>query len=83
MMPENLGAEIQKDSWAIPPIFSFLEKRGNLNQAEMFNIFNMGIGMVLAVSENDAADFISHFEECGEKAYVIGKVTGDKGVSFK
>ncbi|OIK08948.1 phosphoribosylformylglycinamidine cyclo-ligase [Bacillus sp. MUM 13] len=82
MMPENLGADIQKNSWAIPAIFSFLEKRGNLNQAEMFNIFNMGIGMVLAADENDAADLISHFEECGEKAYVIGKVTGDKGVSF-
>ncbi|SFC90288.1 phosphoribosylformylglycinamidine cyclo-ligase [Bacillus sp. OV322] len=83
MMPENLGADIQKNSWAIPAIFSFLEKRGKLNQAEMFNIFNMGIGMVLAVSENVAADLISHFEECGEKAYVIGKVTDDKGVSFK
>ncbi len=54
MLPEGIGAEIELGSWEIQPIFSLLQEVGKLEEKEMFNIFNMGIGMVVAVKEEDA-----------------------------
>lgn len=82
MLPEGLGAEIDDGSWPVPPIFDLLREKGNLERGEMFSIFNMGIGMVLAV-DREVADRVSAlFTELGEKAYVIGRVKRGKGVSF-
>ena len=74
-----------RDTWQVPAIFNFMEKVGNLDRKEMFNIFNMGIGMVLAVDEKVADDVVKFFNENGEKAYSIGVVTdkGCSGYSFK
>lgn len=49
MLPEGLGVEIDNGSWPVPPIFSFIQEKGQLKAEEMFNVFNMGIGFVLAV----------------------------------
>ena len=54
ILPEGLAAEINTDSWEVPAVFRFLEKMGRIPRDEMFNIFNMGVGMVLAVSSKDA-----------------------------
>jgi phosphoribosylformylglycinamidine cyclo-ligase len=64
----------------MPAIFSFLEKYGKVNHREMFNVFNMGIGMVLMVDPKDADKTVKMFNELGEKAYVIGNVTDKEGV---
>lgn len=58
MLPEGIGAEIELGSWEIQPIFSLLQEVGKLEEKEMFNIFNMGIGMVVAVKEEDAKDVV-------------------------
>ncbi|MBQ4393744.1 MAG: phosphoribosylformylglycinamidine cyclo-ligase [Paludibacteraceae bacterium] len=68
------GFHIEEGSWEILPIFRFLESKGNIPHREMFNIFNMGIGMVLAVSEKDAAKVLEILDHCRENAQVIGRV---------
>ncbi|WP_088825852.1 phosphoribosylformylglycinamidine cyclo-ligase [Listeria goaensis] len=75
MLNENLAAEIKCGSWPELPIFSSLKMRGQLDEMEMYNIFNMGIGMVLAVPENEAANVLHVLQELGEPAYKIGRVT--------
>jgi phosphoribosylformylglycinamidine cyclo-ligase len=82
MLPDNCSVEIDYGSWPIPPIFDVLQREGELKQAEMFNIFNMGIGMVLAVSEADLVPVVQSLEKQGEKAYIIGRVKEGTGVEF-
>ncbi|MED4402025.1 phosphoribosylformylglycinamidine cyclo-ligase [Metabacillus fastidiosus] len=82
MLPEGLGAEIDNGSWPVLPIFDFLQEKGNLKTEEMFNIFNMGIGFVLAVKEDILEDVVANLEKHGEKTYVIGRVKEGNGVSF-
>lgn len=74
MYADGLAAKIDTSSWNVPPIFDVIEKAGNVNHAEMFNVFNMGIGMVLAVDENKAEETLSTLSENNETAYVIGKM---------
>lgn len=83
MLPEGLGVEINAESYPVPAIFTYMELVGKLNRLEMYNIFNMGIGMVIAVSPDQAKDVLAHFEACGEKAFAIGKVTTQVGVEIK
>lgn len=82
MLPEGLGAEVKEGSWPILPIFEALEKYGKLQTEEMYNIFNMGIGLVLAVDPDDADEAIRFFIEKGDKAYKIGTVIKGEGVQF-
>ena len=74
------GIEIEEGSWEILPVFHLLEKFGKVPHREMFNIFNMGIGMVLAVRPEDVARTIEILTEQGEKASVIGKIVEGEGV---
>ncbi|MBE2940595.1 MULTISPECIES: phosphoribosylformylglycinamidine cyclo-ligase [Anoxybacillus] len=82
MLPKGLQAEIDYGSWPIPPIFNFLQQHGQLQRTEMFNIFNMGIGFVLAVDSDVVPDVVQLLESCGEEAYIIGRVKEGVGVSF-
>jgi phosphoribosylformylglycinamidine cyclo-ligase len=82
MLPEGLCAEIDYGSWPIPPIFDLLQEKGQLNRKEMFNIFNMGIGFVLAVDSELIQPVIYQLEQFGEKAYLIGRVKKGEGVLF-
>ena len=68
------GFRIEEGCWEILPVFRFLEKHGNVPHREMFNIFNMGIGMVLALDENEAQQAIEIIAKWGEKAQIIGRV---------
>ncbi len=74
------GIFVDEQNWEMPAIFPFLEKYGNVDHREMFNVFNMGIGMVLMVDPKDADQTVKMFNELGEKAYVIGNVTDKEGV---
>jgi len=82
MLPEGTGVDIQLGSWTIPTVFNYLEEKGQLQQQEMFNIFNMGIGMVAVVKKEEAEQVLAHFEQCGETASIIGTVVAGEGVSF-
>ena len=74
------GIFVDESNWEIPAIFPFLEKYGKVDHREMFNVFNMGIGMVLMVDPKDANHTVNMFNELGEKAYIIGNVTDKEGV---
>jgi len=82
MLPEGLGVTIEKGTWPVLPIFKALEKYGDIDENEMYNIFNMGIGFVVAVRPEDAESAIRLFVEQGEKAYKIGSVVKNDGVTF-
>lgn len=83
ILREGQGIEIEEGSWEILPIFRFLEKYGRIAHREMFNIFNMGIGMVLALDASEADKAIKILKSHGEKASVIGRVTATEGVVIK
>ena len=82
ILSKGLGIEVKEGSWEILPVFRLLEKYGKVPHREMFNIFNMGIGMVLAVNEEDAPKAIEILTKAGEKASVIGKVVEGEGVTI-
>ncbi len=79
ILTPEMGIEIKEGSWEILPVFKFLEKAGEVDHREMFNIFNMGVGMVIALDEADAQKAIEILEKWGEKASVIGKITDKAG----
>jgi phosphoribosylformylglycinamidine cyclo-ligase len=82
MLPDELGAEIVEDTIEILPIFPYLEKLGKIPHEEMFNIFNMGVGMVIALGERDAEEAIKILNETGFNSKVIGKVVNKKGIKI-
>lgn len=79
ILKNDMGIEVYEGSWEILPIFRFLEKYGKVAHREMFNIFNMGIGMVLAMDASQADEAIAILASHGEKASVIGKITAEAG----
>ncbi len=83
MLKEGTRAVIRKDSYKVPAIFDLMKKKADLDEDMMYNTFNMGIGMVVAVPESDVSKVIECFEAAGDKAYVIGKIeAGEKGVTL-
>lgn len=74
MYADDLAAKIDTNSWKVPPIFDVIENAGKVAHAEMFNVFNMGIGMVLAVDAQKADDALRILSEHNEAAYVIGSM---------
>ena len=83
VLPKGLQANIQLDSWKVPPIFSFLERLGELQKEELYRTFNMGIGFILVVKQTEKYEVLQLLEQLGEKAYVIGEIEeGDQGVQL-
>lgn len=83
MLKEGTHAVIQKDSYPIPPIFNMLSVDGDIEEHMMYNTFNMGLGMVLAVDEADVEKTMAAIKEAGEAPYVVGHIeAGEKGVTL-
>jgi phosphoribosylformylglycinamidine cyclo-ligase len=82
MMPEGLGADIQLGSWPVLDVFNLLKEKGKLADRDLYSVFNMGIGFVLAVAPEDAERVIELATSSGEKAYAIGRVSATSGVQF-
>lgn len=83
MLPDGVNAYVKKDSYPIPPIFELMRKKGQLEEKLMYNTYNMGLGMVLALDPADADKAIVAIETAGEKAYLVGEVkAGEKGVTL-
>ncbi len=83
MLPEGVCAEVHKNSYPIPAIFKLLQNKGKIEEQMMYNTYNMGLGMVLAVDPADADRAVAAIKAAGETAYVVGEVkTGEKGVNL-
>ena len=83
MLPDGLKAVIKKGTWDILPIFNVLQRLGNVPERDMYNTFNMGIGMIAAVDADKAEAAVKCLEAAGEKAYIIGSLEdGEKGVEI-
>lgn len=81
-LQKGQGVTVDEKNWEKPPIFDFLEKHGKIPHREMFNIFNMGIGMILMVDAQDKDAVVDLLTQHGEKAFVIGEVTDREGVDI-
>ena len=77
MIPDGLAADITLGSWPVLPIFDVLERAGDIDHKEMYNIFNMGIGMVLAVSAERADETLALLKDNGEAGYALGTIVPD------
>lgn len=83
MLPENMRAVIRKDSYEVPPVFRLIQRAGNLEEKLMYNTYNMGLGMVLALDPADADRTVKALKDAGENAYIAGTVeAGEKGVTI-
>ena len=83
MLPENVRAIIKKESYPVPALFNLIQKNGNIEEHMMYNTFNMGLGMVIAVNPEDVETTMKAIEEAGDKCYVVGNIVeGDKGVDL-
>lgn len=82
MLPAGVGAAVKLDTWKVHPIFSLLQKKGQISTHEMYQIFNMGIGLAVIVKREDAERAVAHFKKSGEEAYIIGETVAGEGVSF-
>jgi phosphoribosylformylglycinamidine cyclo-ligase len=83
MIPEGLRVKIEKGTWPVLPIFDILQELGKIEERSIYNTFNMGIGMVMAVSADIAEDVVKYLDSTGEKAYIIGSIAeGEAGVDI-
>ena len=83
MLKDGMSAQIVKSAVPVLPIFNIIQREGNISEHDMFNTFNMGVGMVIAVGKDDADKALNVLENAGEKAFVLGEVvSGDKEVIF-
>ena len=77
-LKEGLGMKINKDSYEVPEIFKYLQEKGNIDEAEMYNIFNMGVGMALVVNKEDVEKTLSLLDD----AFVLGEVVKESGIEI-
>jgi phosphoribosylformylglycinamidine cyclo-ligase len=81
MLPEGVRAVIDLKSYEVPAIFKLLQKTGKIEAEMMYNTYNMGVGMMLAVNPADAEKTVKAIEAAGEKSWIVGKIeNGEKGV---
>ena len=83
MLPEGKQAVIRKDSYEVPSIFKLMAKKGQVEEKMMYNTYNMGLGMVLAVDPADVDKTMEAIKAAGETPYVVGEIKdGEKGVTL-
>jgi phosphoribosylformylglycinamidine cyclo-ligase len=83
MLPDGIRAVIKKDSYEVPALFGLLQKTGDIAEDMMYNTYNMGIGMVIAVDSADVDKTLAALNAVGETAYVVGQTeNGEKGVTL-
>jgi len=83
MLPDGLGVKLDETKWDIPDILSFIEREGEINHEEMYGVFNMGIGMALAVNSEEAEETTAILRQNGVEATIIGEVTTEEGVHIQ
>lgn len=84
VLPSGCKAEIERGSWEIPEVFTFLQREGGVSRAEMFRTFNMGIGLIICASPREAAHITDRLRLRGEKNFTLGRIVeGRRGVRFR
>lgn len=83
MLPDGLGVKLDETAWEIPEILSFIERKGEIDHEEMYGVFNMGVGMTLAVNSEDAEEAAATLRQYGAEASVIGEVVAEEGVHIQ
>ena len=83
IFPEGIGCEIDKNSYEVPAVFRVMQERAGISDEQIYNTFNMGIGMVVCVSPENAAAAAASLKESGEEVVVLGRTTEGKGVTLK
>lgn len=74
MLPDGLKAVIKKDSWKVLPVFELMQEKAGISERDMYNTFNMGLGMIVAVDADKAEKAVECLKEAGETAYIIGEL---------
>ena len=83
MLPEGMHAVVKKDSYEVPAIFKLMQKTGNIEEQMMYNTFNMGLGMIVAVDPADVDKAMEAIKAAGDTAYIVGEIkAGEKGVTL-
>ena len=83
MLPEGMKAVVKKDSYEVPAIFKLLAKEGDIEEKMMYNTFNMGLGMVVAVDKEDVDKTMEAIKAAGDTPYIVGHMeAGEKGVTL-
>jgi phosphoribosylformylglycinamidine cyclo-ligase len=82
VLPEGLGANLVRDSWALPPLFTWLQEAGGIEDSELFRTFNCGVGFVLVVAREDAQACIGALTGAGEQAWQLGEISAGAGVTL-
>lgn len=83
MLPEGMKAVVKKDSYEVPAIFKLLAKEGDIAEEMMYNTFNMGLGMVVAVDKEDVDKTMEAIKVAGDTPYIVGHMAaGEKGVTL-
>ena len=83
MLPDGIRASIDLKSYTVPPIFKLMQKKGSISDEMMYNTFNMGLGMVVAVDPMDADAAMEAIKAAGDVPYIVGKtIAGEKGVEL-
>ena len=83
IFPEGIGCEIDKHSYEVPAVFRVMQEKAGISDEQIYNTFNMGIGMVVCVSPENAAAAKKSLEESGEEVVLLGKTVSGKGVTLK
>ncbi|MBQ3076302.1 MAG: phosphoribosylformylglycinamidine cyclo-ligase, partial [Clostridia bacterium] len=81
-LPDGVGVKIDKASLRIPPIFTLLQQEGGIPERDMFNTFNMGVGMAVVVAADKAEEALSVLKDCGVDAWRLGEITAGEGVEL-
>ncbi|MBL4763552.1 MAG: DUF21 domain-containing protein, partial [Gammaproteobacteria bacterium] len=79
VLPDNLAAQLDTNSWVLPEIFQFLQDNGNIDIMEMYRVFNCGVGMVIIVPAEQSQQAIAHLNDLGENAWLVGSITHNNG----
>ena len=83
MLPEGKRAVVEKNSYEVPAIFKLMAKVGNVDEQMMYNTYNMGLGMIVAVAPADVDKTIEAMKSAGDTPYIVGKIIdGEKGVDL-
>lgn len=83
IFPEGVGCEIEKNSYEVPPVFKVMQEKAGITDEQIYNTFNMGIGMVVCVAPENAEAAMSALKESGEEVVVLGRTVAGKGVTLR
>jgi phosphoribosylformylglycinamidine cyclo-ligase len=83
VLPEGLGAEVDRSAWPVPAVFQTLQEAGHVDRFEMDRVFNMGVGMIVVVDEADVSRITDAADEAGIPSWTIGRVVAGQGVAYR